>query len=112
MKVIQFNITEGLQQDLFQTYTCLHDEDAGFFFVHIDKNSIKGFKQTTFTNVIKLAEMKKVAKVYFVVSRENPDKSEYRKSFKLIDLKRVTSDEKKAIFKPDTDCLIYSREFN
>ena len=112
MRVIKFISTDGIAQDMFQSYTCLLDEDSGLFFIHIGENSIEGFTQSTFTNAIKLAKMKSASKVFFIVARDNPNKSEYRDAFKLIDLKRVSSVEKKAVFRPDTNCMIYSKKLD
>jgi hypothetical protein len=111
-KIIKFVTTEGLNQDVLQSYTCLFDEESKLFFVNIGCNDSKGFLKSTFVNSVELAKSNNAEKVYFVVARSNPDKSQYRKDFKLVDLKRVTSDEKRAIFKSDSDHLVYSREIN
>lgn len=107
---IRFVTTEGISQNVTETYTCLFDEHSKLFFVNIGKSSIQSFKQSTYLNLVKLAELKQAVKVYFIVTRDNNDKSEYRKAFKLIDLKRVPTDEKKVIFKSDTDYLVYAKE--
>ena len=104
--------TEGLNQEVLQSYSCIFDEDAKLFFINIGQNEIKGFQRSTFINSVKLAEMKGATKVFFIVSRSNKDKSEYRKAFKLIDLKRIPTDEKKAIFKSDNDYLVYGKEID
>lgn len=111
-KVIRYVTTEGLNQEVLQSYTCIFDEVTKLFFVNIGMYGVRGFQQSTYINSVKLAEMKGANKVFFIVNRSNKDTSEYRKAFKLIDLKRVSTDEKKTIFKADNDYLVYARELN
>lgn len=112
VQTIRFVTTVGLSQEVLQNYICIHDEESGLFFVNIGQYGIEGFNKSTFINLINLAEAKKAKKIYFIVSRDNKDHKEYRNTFKLIDLKRVSSKEKEAIFKRDNDFLVYSREFS
>lgn len=109
IRTIKLTSTVGLEEEDFQTYTCMHDEVTNLFYVNIGMNSCEGFLQSTFVNAVKLAEQKGATKVYFIVNRDNKDRSQYRKDFKMIDLKRVSSDEKKAIME-SSDFLVYSRE--
>jgi hypothetical protein len=112
VQTIKFVTTQGLNEEKMQSYTCLLDETAKMFLVNIGKSSVEGFVKSTFMNVVKLAKCKNATKIYFVVSRDNPDKSAYRKAFKQVDLKRVSTDEKKTIFKKETDSLVYSKEMS
>lgn len=109
VKVIRYVTTEGLNEEVLQSYTCLHEEDSGHLFVNIGTNTVRGFKQSTYMNAIKLGEIKGASKVYFIVARDNPDKTEYRRAFQLLDLKRVSSEEKKTLFKSEVDYLVYAR---
>jgi hypothetical protein len=98
----------GINEDVMQSYICLFNEETNNFFVKIGLSPVEGFVKSTFINIMKLASNKGATKVYFIVDRDNQDKTEYRKAFKLIDLKRVSSDEKQAIFKQETDYLVYA----
>ena len=110
VKVIRFVTTVGLDQEIMQRYICLLDKESDLFFVNIGEHEINGFNKSTYINLIKLAESKKSSKIYFIVSKNNRDHKEYRNTFKLIDIQRVSTKEKEKIFKSDIDFLVYSKD--
>eukprot|EP00345_Euplotes_harpa_P007790 CAMPEP_0168349270 /NCGR_PEP_ID=MMETSP0213-20121227/20305_1 /TAXON_ID=151035 /ORGANISM="Euplotes harpa, Strain FSP1.4" /LENGTH=174 /DNA_ID=CAMNT_0008359157 /DNA_START=346 /DNA_END=870 /DNA_ORIENTATION=+ len=109
VKTIRFVTTEGINQDVMQKYICINDETTGMFFVNIGYCSVEGFQRATFINLMNLAEGKKASKVYFIVCRDNKDLKEYRKSFKTLDLQRVSRKEKASFSLNNDDFLMYSR---
>ena len=63
-------------------------------------------------NIINLATLKMGSKVFFIVERANKDAQAYRKAFKVADLKRVSTSEKKQCFKSNVDAMVYFKELN
>lgn len=103
--------TVGIKQEEFQSYTCIYEKSNGYIIVNIGDLSIKGFENITYINIVNIAIQKQANKVYFVVSRSNLDSAAYRDVFKLLDLKRTSTKEKKSVMSGLADSLVYSKDF-
>lgn len=81
------------------TYPCILT--ASRFFVWLGSTSISVFDKSTFMNLTNLAEKEGAKEMYLVLERQNPQKQNFRKMFRVIDAERLTAAQTQELIKKD-----------